>query len=271
MLDYFFLFAAGLAGGFLAGLLGIGGGIIYITILPLLFVHYGLPEEQLVQFVVANSIFGTLFAALSGNIAQLKSRNFFPKQVLMVGVTAVMASLLTLHFVVHTPWYSEEIFNIIVIALLVFILYKTLKNVQVVRFEEAGEHPVKLLLTGLAGGTIAALSGLGGGVIMVPLLNLVLKFDIKKAKSISLGVIFISAFFMTLFNMNAEVASIDMNDMPHMGYIVYAIALPLGIGVVVGSPLGVKVGNKMSSKRIAYLFSVFVCIIIVNKIYELFN
>jgi uncharacterized protein len=270
MLDYFFLFIAGFFGGFLAGLLGIGGGIVYITILPVIFAQYGLPDEQLVQFVVANSIFGTLFAALSGNITQLNEKNFFLREVLLVGLTAVISSLATLKFVVHTPWYSEEAFNVIVIFLLLFILFKTLKNVKLTRLvQDSKESVFKLLLTGVAGGTIAALSGLGGGAIMVPLLNLGLKMDIKKAKSISLGVIFISAFCMTVFNMLEDASFLSQEKFPHVGFIIFSIALPLGVGVVIGSPYGVKIGNKLTSKRIAYLFSLFICIVILSKLYDL--
>ncbi len=54
------LFILGGLGGLLAGMLGIGGGIIYV----LLFSHYlpliGIPEHLVVPAIVANSMFNNL-------------------------------------------------------------------------------------------------------------------------------------------------------------------------------------------------------------------
>jgi uncharacterized membrane protein YfcA len=67
-LDYFFLCLIGLIGGFLAGLIGIGGGVLYILILPYLLIELNYPAAEIVQFTIANSLVGTMFAALSGTL-----------------------------------------------------------------------------------------------------------------------------------------------------------------------------------------------------------
>jgi uncharacterized membrane protein YfcA len=51
----------------------------------------------------------------------------------------------------------------------------------------------KLLLTGFAGGLFGALFGVGGGVVLVPLLVALLAFDQRRASATSLAAILVSS------------------------------------------------------------------------------
>ncbi|MFA0962372.1 sulfite exporter TauE/SafE family protein [Roseivirga sp. BDSF3-8] len=271
MIEILLLLVSGLAGGFLAGLLGIGGGVIYIIILPYALSHVGVPSEEIVQYTIANSILGTFFASLSGNIAHMRKNEFYFSETLNVGVFAVIFSLGSLYLIVNTPWYDRTAFNVLVIALLLFILFRTIwLNTRKRPDDEEPKTRFSLLaVAGSSGGLIASLSGLGGGAIMVPILNLGLKMDIKQAKSISLGVISMSSLGMTIYN------SFEQTRYPfqyyNWGYIVWPIALALSAGVVIGSPIGVKVGRKISSRTISFIFSAFLLVVIIKKALELYN
>ncbi|MTI31326.1 sulfite exporter TauE/SafE family protein [Xanthovirga aplysinae] len=270
MQDILLLFLTGIFGGFLSGLLGIGGGIIYILVLPIVLEDMGVPRDHLVQFTVANSVFGTLMASISGNLTQIIHKNFFLKDVLLVGSAATIISLCTLNFIVYSSWYSMDVFNVTVILILIYMLVSVVKNSK--RFKGAVPEErdvVKMGIAGASGGLIAALSGLGGGLVVIPLLNIFLKMDIKKAKSISLGVILISALFMTVSNLLAEGAA--SFSFFHIGYIAPSIVLPLGVGVMLAAPYGVLLSKKMTSYTISLLFSVFVILVVFKKLYELFN
>ncbi|MEL6538933.1 MAG: sulfite exporter TauE/SafE family protein [Bacteroidota bacterium] len=272
MMDYFYLFLAGLGGGFMAGLLGIGGGIFYLLVLPFALTRIGVNDQEIVQYVIANSLFGTLFAALSGSLTQMRNGTFYLRPVLWVSLGAITISLLTINFFVNTPFYSKQVFNIVVIALLVFILWRTLRKSAIAKGKKGGDKgktpsPRWFMGAGGSGGLVAALSGLGGGAIVVPFLTLILGMDIKKAKSISLGMIFFTSLMITCFNMT-EVPRFNV-DYYNMGYIVFPIVLPLGMGVVISSPLGVKAAAKMSSRLITILFSIFIFVVILKKAFEL--
>jgi uncharacterized membrane protein YfcA len=271
MIEILLLLVCGLAGGFLAGLLGIGGGVIYIIILPYALSHIGVPTGEIVQYTIANSILGTFFASLSGNIAHMRKKEFYFSEVFYVGVFAVIFSLASLFFIVNTPWYDKTIFNIFIICLLIFILIRTiwLNSRKGDINSEKSHNPPMLAVAGSSGGLIASLSGLGGGAIIVPILNLGLHMNIKKAKSISLGVISMSSLAMTLYNSLEEIRI--PFDYYNWGYIVWPIALTLSAGVVVGSPIGVNVGRKVSSRAISFIFSAFLLVVIVKKALELYN
>lgn len=266
---YLILFLAGLIGGLLAGFMGIGGGIIYIFVLPIALSHLGIPEQEIAQYTIANSIFGTFFAALMGTINHMRNKEFFGKDILIIGVLGVVSSLLTLHFFVNTTLYSQDLFNLVIVALFIFMLYSTLRNAKrQLFFKERTQHKNLMLgSTGIASGLISALSGLGGGVVIIPFLNTLLKYEIRKAKAISLGVILITSTAMIIFNMTESPE--NPTDIPHVGYLLFQITGPMVLGVVLTSAWGVKLSRKVKSSTISYIFAAFIIIVIARKIIEL--
>lgn len=270
MIDFFFLFVAGLVGGFLGGLLGIGGGIIYIVVIPATLSHLGVPPAEMVQYTIANSIVASLFSALSANYFLVRTRNFYLAEVVTIGFFGVISSLLVLHGVVNTTWYSRGAFNVVIVLLLIYMMLKTLANaakaMPAENLEQEGRG-LRLGLAGLASGTVSALSGLGGGIIIIPILNSVFKMDIKKANSISLGVIGITSLSLTLSSM-LETPRHPF-DFYNVGYVIFPVVLALSVGVVIASPFGVKAGSLLSSRVISYLFSFFLGLVILRKIIEI--
>ncbi len=268
MLHFFFLFIAGLVGGFLGGLLGIGGGIIYIVVIPVVLSSIGVPREELVQYTIANAVFASFFSSLSANYILLKTKSFYLQEVIIIGIFGVVSSLLVLHTIVNSSWYSKGSFNIIVILILSYIMLKTLLT--------AHKHPVesgqtegkglKLGLAGIASGAVSALSGLGGGVVIIPILNSFFKMDIRKANSISLGVIGITSLSISLSSM-IETPSQSFHYY-NLGYVIFPVALSLSAGVIIASPLGVKAARLTPTSFISYLFAFFLALVIIRKIIE---
>ena len=84
------LILSGLIGGFLAGMLGVGGGIIYILILPSALSNAGVCDEQLVAYTIANSLFAIFIASFSANIRSILNNTFMYKEVLSIGVLNVI-------------------------------------------------------------------------------------------------------------------------------------------------------------------------------------
>ena len=262
------LFIAGLIGGFLAGLVGIGGGLVYIFFIPFALRQTGIPDYEIPQYTIANSIFAILFASAAANYSMFKSQSLFVKEILIIGLTATLSSLIILHYIVNTHWYSMEVFNITIVLLLLYMVYMTVMSAnRVMVLKDTEGRNWKMSLVGIASGSVAALSGLGGGIVVIPVLNALLKIDIKNACSISSGVIMISSFGMTLFNLVAKPLHDYHNH--NVGYIVFPVALALSAGVVISSPMGVKASRKLSSQNISYIYATFLVIVMLKKILEL--
>jgi uncharacterized membrane protein YfcA len=266
--EFLYLFIAGILGGFIAGLVGIGGGVVYIFIIPIALKYLNVPEREIAQYTIANSIFAILFASASANYILIRLKVFYKKEVIIISLLSILSSLLALKFIVNTSWYSIKAFNIIIVMLLLYMLYTTLWSANKVSiFPVASLKRWKLSLLGVASGIIAALSGLGGGIVIIPVLNSFMRIDMRKASSISSGVIMLTAFTMTLFNLFEKPVH-DFNAYS-FGYIVFPISLTISLGVVLASPFGVKISRNLSSRTISYIYAAFLIIVILKKIIEI--
>ena len=265
-----YLLIAGLMGGFFAGFLGIGGGIIFITILPILLPAMGVPHSEVVEFTIANSIFATFFASAGANITQIIKKNFYIREVLIIGLTGSVVGLVVLQLLVYSSWYTPQMFGWVVIVLLFFIMFNTLRVAKKNQsFHDQGDsNPPWLFASGTLAGVVAAISGLGGGIVVIPILNSVLKMNIKKAQSISLGVIFISSLALSLKNM---AASTTFQMEYSLGFILFPVLLPLVIGVLLASPIGVLAARRVPAYILSYIFAIFVFLLIGVKFFELYG
>lgn len=266
---YIFLLLAGLLGGFLAGLIGIGGGVIYIFVLEIIFMEMGILPQEIPQFTISNSIFAVFFASFSANISLIRLKQFYWKTILLVGIGSITISLFMLAFIVNTSWFSKDKFNWIVILILLYMLLKLLFQQRKETIEKELEE-VKtrfFIMSGIAGGVISSISGLGGGVVMMPIFTSFLKLNIKKAKAISLGVICLTAFMMTLFNLFEQ--PISQVSVLSKGLIIFPVSLLLALGVIISAPFGVKFAQKWSSKRISIIYIIFLSLFLLKKIITL--
>ena len=262
------LIAYGFFGGFLAGLLGVGGGVIYILILPLMLTGAGVCETEIVKYTIANSVFAIFIASLSGNIINIKNKSFYAKEIFSIGLPAALFSILAMVFVVSQNWYSKDVFNGLVIFLLAFMLIKMVfsKNLKGVEKSISNKG---LTVIGSFSGIVSALTGLGGGILVVPLLQSFYGMEIKKAKNISLGVIGVMAFSLSVYNFWAQ-PNCFANEY-QIGLIVLPTVLLMIIGVMLGSPAGVWISGKLKPDHIKIIFILLLASVIIRKLLALFS
>ncbi|MGB0840072.1 MAG: sulfite exporter TauE/SafE family protein [Chitinophagales bacterium] len=260
------LLFAGLAGGFLAGLLGIGGGAIYAIILlqfaPELY-EADLSQTQLVQLVVANTIFARFFAALSGCWKQYNMDNFHLPTSLALGIPATIITI-GLIFILEQINYSKIMFQVVFILIFLPLLYRLFRNndhTQRLRYEPHTKRYL-LYILGIANGLITALAGFGGGMIMVPMLSALFNIKLHKIVSISLTVILIIAFFTTFFNL--FFVQLPTTVPYTIGNISLVLSLPMIVGVTLAAPWGVSTSKKLSENTLRKLFIAF-CLIMITK------
>lgn len=266
MTENLLLVLAGLIGGLISGLTGLGTGIVMLGVIPVVLVQYGVPESQVVSVIIANTIFSTLASSFANVVTTLRQKMFFPKETLWVALFATICSYLVFEIIVSSGMYSKDLFNSIIVFFMIIIILQTFRKLKLSNAQDERVTKTKLSLTGIISGTVAGFTGLGGGTIIIPLLNLWQRVDIKKAKSISYGVIFSIAFWLTIYNLffNGSI-SVPVSQ----GLIIFPMMLPLIIGVLIGSPLGVIISQKMSSRAVTLIFLLMVSIITIQKIAEL--
>jgi len=262
--DYIVLFASGCLGGVIAGLLGVGGGVINVFILTFYADKLGIESVDQVRFILGNSLFAIFFSSVFGSVQQIKNKNFYFKEVGLTTITAILANILVSYTILKFEWYSKErfsIFFIIILSLLTIKMIITVRKQNTTGFKD--KIAMKLFAPlGFLAGIFSALTGLGGGVVMVPYMSDFYKLKIKKATSISLGVM----PFMTLATSVLYTLFDNSNSANALGYIRPEVVIPMGIGVMICAPLGVKLAARISEKKIRLAFILIVLIVIARMI-----
>lgn len=206
--------AAGVAGGILAGLLGVGGGIVIVPALYLALSATDLAEGMAMQVAVGTSLATIAFTAFSSSRAHNRRgavdhallRRWSPW--IVVGVIA--GSLLG---AVVDGRAMVAVFACVATVVAVNMLLGR----SAAKPEPRQPAPAVWAATGLAAGGISALMGIGGGTVCVPVLSF-LGYDIRRAvgTSSALGlVIGVPATFIYI------VAGLGVDGLPplSLGYV----------------------------------------------------
>jgi uncharacterized protein len=109
---------------------------------------------------------------------------------------------------------------------------------------------VRLVAIGLAAGVFSALFGVGGGIVVVPLLILLLAFDERVATATSLGAILVTAL--------AGVVVYGLRGELHVGY-----AALVGLPAAAGALLGTSLQQRLRTTTITYGFALLLAAIAV--------
>ena len=110
---------------------------------------------------------------------------------------------------------------------------------------------LRLSLIGLAAGLFGALFGVGGGIVMVPLLIGLLAYDARVATATSLAAIVFTATFATIAH-------------GALGNVEWGTALLVGIPAMVGVNAGLWIKSRMSTTVLTYAFAVLLLAVAVD-------
>jgi len=275
------LLLIGSIGGFLAGIMGVGGGLIFIPVLTYLFSQFPeITNEEAVRFTLANSIALVFASGLSGIYRQVKMGIYNFKKSLNVGLPGAVAAAAMSYAIQHGNWYNHNRFSWVFLGFLLLSIGNMI-------FKKETDDSIELpennsfflrLMVGLTAGMVVSLSGLGGGIIMVPLFRMVLKLPVKKATALSLSVVPLLSIFPILQYLNVSNAPIlkdaTLNALNSINlfqtqYIVWWFYIPMAVGVVVFSSFGQKTALKTPTPIIRFIFALLSSIILIKTIYEL--
>lgn len=166
--------------GFLAGLLGIGGGLIIVPVLSAILLHFEvLAPEQVVIAAIATSLASILFTSTSSAIAHHKNGNV-PWQIAPWIMAGVALGALVSGFV--AALLPEKTVRLVFAVSVVLIALKMVYSSTKTDTATTRQMPNKGLLTFFTTitGALSAMIGIGGGALLVPLLTF-FSIDMKKA------------------------------------------------------------------------------------------
>ena len=247
-----FLFI-GLFAGILIGMLGIGGGLVFVPALYYLLPLIDVPYENLIYFTLGTSLFAGAFATSNSALLHIKKNNFRKKPAIIISFGAIITSFITPFFVVKVrSEIIELIFAAVMLLVALRMIFENSKSKKQKLTEPLGDP--FLFFVGVLTGILSSFTGLGGGVIYVPSLIYLFLINARVAvgtSTIITAATMISSAISYLFQRTGSVSFAGS-----IGFVIPEAAIPLGIGAIVGSFLGVKIVMKSSSEFIKKTFAV---------------
>lgn len=241
--------------GVLAGLLGIGGGLIIVPASIYMFQHLlGMSIENAMPIAVATSLSTVIFTGLSSARTHYRlgnlDRDIFKYSALGIAIGAVLGAQFASSI---SGVVLQRIFAVIVILIALQMIFNR---------HRSSIHPTSpgiLSGIGLGSGFVSAIMGIGGGALIVPAL-VWFQVNIKKAIGCASACGVMIAFFGTL---SFIYAGWNKEYLPE--YSVGYVYLPATIGIVITSiltaPIGAKLTNKLDTIKLKRIFAVFLVLV----------
>ena len=249
--DILMLMLCGCISGYLAGLLGIGGGMILVPFMILVFNHLGFNQEVIVHMAIATGMATILFTTTSAIWAHHKHGSIDWRLVAALSPGMIFGGLIggsELFEALKTSWLS--------LFFAVFIVYTSIQMLLNKKPKAGRELPgtVGLFSFGTFAGALASLVGAGGAFITVPFM---LWCNVKPhtAMATSSGLGFPIATAATLGymygswgNPNLPAGSLGFVYLP-------AVACIVTVSIFT-APLGAKMARKLDIAQLKRVFGI---------------
>lgn len=209
--------------GFLSGFFGIGGGTIIVPVMLLL----SFPLKEAVGIAILPMLMSSIF----GSLVNLKNKMFEAKGALFLGFGGFIGALASGYII---NYLDEKILLGILIAIQILNILK-MSKISLESKKAPIESMPLLFLLGLLVGIISISVGIGGAILILPVLVVFFRYDLKKAVSTGL--------FFVVFSSAAGFLSFA-----HNGIINYKIGFLIGLGALGGVFFGVRLAKKINKK-----------------------
>jgi len=255
MTDIIILLGMGAVAGVLAGLLGVGGGIIIVPVLILVFEHQGVSAQVLMHTALGTSLATIVITSISSirshqtHHAILWTVFRFMTPGILLG--AFLGALLARIVPGENLRIAFGVFMLIVAAQMIFgATAKPHRQLP----KRAG-----MLLVGTFIGALASLMGVGGGTMSVPFLtwcNVSIHNAVATSAAIGLPIALagVTGFIITGWT---------VTDRPpfSIGYVNVPAFASIVIASMLFAPVGAKITHRISAKRLKMFFGLFLLLL----------
>jgi len=246
------LLVTGVGAGFASGLLGVGGGFIMTPVQYWLFTDMGLATDLATKVAFGTSLLVILPTALSGAWRHHKHGAVHWQAAVIMGPCGALAAFGGATLATHLPGGTLKIiFGIIVLASGVrMLISKPMESEQ-----ETKNNPWLWAAWAIPVGLVTGMTGLGGGVVAVPVMVLALKFKIHSAIATSLA--------MMIFNSIGGVIGYIVNGIGVPGRLNYSIGyvnllawLLLAATSIGIAQVGAMTAHRLPTRQLRWIFIV---------------
>ncbi|QCT95091.1 sulfite exporter TauE/SafE family protein [Caminibacter mediatlanticus TB-2] len=235
----------GIITGFFSGFLGVGGGTILVPML--LFLGFPLKEA------IGISVTQMMMSSIYGSFLNYKKGLLKIKNGISLALGGALGASLSGIIVKYTP---KEILGAIFLTLVAIAIIRFFITVKEPEYEPPIDNK-KLFFIGFFVGAIAISVGVGGAILITPILVGFLKYKLKTTVSLSLFFVVFSSVFGFISQSIA-------------GHINYTEGFIIGFASLIGTYFGVKLYHKVDTKihkKILLIWYIFIFFAMIYKLY----
>jgi uncharacterized protein len=252
------LLGLGFAAGLLAGLVGVGGGVLMV---PVLYLIYAQPEwfgfhvdPALIPVVAhATSLAVIVPTAVRGTLTFRTAGLVEWRAVWGIGITSVPAAVVAAQVAPHLPP------AVLKLAFGLLLLYAGVRLLRPEHPDRVSPDPGRdgalgrYLLIGVVVGFSSALLGVGGGIVAIPLMIHWVGIDIRKVAATSIGMVLITAV-AGVFGYLVSGSAAAGRPEHSVGFIHLAAALPLAVGAFTAVAAGARLNQRLRPRGLSLVF-----------------
>ena len=250
------MLAVGAGAGFASALLGVGGGFIMVPFSYWIILAMGVSSDIAIRMAFGTSLLVILPTAISGTWKHNKKEAVHWKTALILGPCALVGGVVGATLAARLPSEILETgFGGLVLAVALWMGLGMMPKLA----RQTEEPRRKFWLVGACGfpiGMVSGLTGLGGGVLIVPMLVLTLNFPMHIAIGTSVASI--------IFTVVGGIVGYIVNGLGISGLLPYSIGyvnLPIWLCLAATSiplaQLGARAAHALPAKQLRYIFIAF--------------
>lgn len=251
VLQYIILFFTGILTGTVSGLFGVGGGFLMSPVQFWLYTAGGIDSTLATRLAFGTSLAVMIPTAISGALAHHDREAVNWKAVLPIGIGAVFGGFTGGTLASHLPGIVLRIFFALVIIIMALRMIWHLNSCDVC---EPGGSTGIYLLVGFSIGIVSGLAGIGGGILLVPVLVILLGYPMHTAVGTSSAcLIFSSSGAVVAYVVNGlGVAGLPFDSIGYVNFVTFAI---LAVTTIPLARFGVRCAHNCSSRNLQLLFA----------------
>jgi len=251
-LNIFILVITGTVAGFAGGMLGLGGAFIMTPFQYLVYTNMGYSPDIAIKTAFGTSLLVVLTTAISAAWRHHREQAVEWRVAIIMGGCALVFAFGGATLAAHIPGNALKItFGVIAIISCIRMFMATREQIDA----EPGNRPLLWAVWAIPIGLFSGLLGVGGGVILIPVLVIILKFKMHHAVANSLAIM----IFMSLGGIAGYIINgIGVADRMSysLGYVNLTSWVMLAIPGAIMAQVGAATAHRLPRKVLTYIFIV---------------
>lgn len=264
MLSFALYIAVGAIGGVLAGLLGIGGGLVIVPMLVFCFELQNLPAHLIMHLALGTSMASIMFTSVSSFMAHHKRGavhwDVVKRIVFGILVGTYLGSCVAARM-------SSGVLKIFFVIFLFFVAWQMLSGKKPKASRQL-PGTVGMFGAGNVIGVVSSLVGIGGGTLSVPFMvwhNIPIHQAIGTSAAIGFPIAVSGTIGYVMNGWNAA-------ELPpySLGFVSLSALVSIAIMSVLTAPLGVKLAHSLPVEKLKRVFAIILILVGTKMLFSIF-